>query len=547
MIGRFVLKLMRSNCDAAFVDLQINAMECASRHGLDQYIPRVIHGTNGEAWFRVTDDNGKTRIAWLISFLPGKIMAQIDSWTPRLAASIGNTMARICGALEKFNHPLLDRELKWDLRHGGWIADHLGSFADAGRRRMVEKIASNFTHGLSPMLNAMPRTPIHGDANDMNVLVHLAGPHQGEVSGIIDFGDMTRTPRVCEPAIAMAYAMMGEGDSLARGAALAGGFHKIIPLSEHEIELLLPLIKLRLAISVTNAAVQRTANPDNAYLSISEAPAWRLLEKLTALNEETITEQFAAACSSSNAPEATARSSQSLMSRRNKIAPENLALSYDAPLHLVRGEKHFLFDGDGAQYLDAYNNVPHVGHANPHVVDAVRRQMSLLNTNTRYLQEIHIEYAERMIGLLPDPLSKIIFLNSASEANEFSLRLARALTGARDMMVMDHGYHGNTTGAMSISPYKFHHPNGAGAAPDWVHVTPQPNLYGGIYRDGDAAARYVADVKKTLAGFNGQNCKLAGFISECLPSVGGQIVLPDGYLAEVYEMVRGRRRRMHRR
>lgn len=536
--GRFVLKLMRSDCDPAFVELQIKAMECASGSGLEQFIPKVIRNKTGGAWQSVTDAEAKARIAWLISFLPGQVMAQVDPWTPRLAASIGETMARICRALDKFEHPLLDRKLNWDLRQGAWIADHLDAFSDDNRRRLIEKIAANFSNELSPILDALPRAPIHGDANDMNIFVHERGPHQGEVSGVIDFGDMARTPRVCEPAIAMAYAMMGEGDALARGAALAGGFHRILPLSDHETKLLLPLIRLRLAISVTNAAVQRAVHPENEYLSISEAPAWRLLEKLNALNDATTAEQFAAACANPQKPKTAHASAQSLAARRKKISPENLALSYEAPLDFVRGEKHFLFDRDGAQYLDAYNNVPHVGHANPVVVDAVRRQMSLINTNTRYLQDIHIEYAERMIGLLPDPLSKIMFLNSASEANEFALRISRAVTGARDMLVMDHGYHGNTTGAMDISPYKFHHPKGAGAAPDWVQVTSQPNIYGGRYRDDDASARYVEDVKTILANMKERGRPPAGFISECLPSVGGQIVLPDGYLSSVYAIVR---------
>lgn len=90
-----------------------------------------------------------------------------------------------------------------------------------------------------------------------------------------------------------------------------------------------------------------------------------------------------------------------LVMRRRKIGPGNQKLSYDLPVHLIRGERHFLYDAVGTEYLDAYDNVPHVGHANPHVTAAVTRQMSLLNTNTRYLQDIHIEYAERMISLLP--------------------------------------------------------------------------------------------------------------------------------------------------
>ncbi len=537
--GRYVFKLMRAGCSPDFIELQINAMECARAGGMEQYVPKILRDRNDNAVVSLIDDKGEARIGWLISFLPGRIMADLGSWAPRLAFSIGEIMGRLCRALEAFDHPLLDRDLKWDLRQGGWVAKHLDAFSDAKRRRMIERIAAHFTAELSPMLEALPRTPIHGDANDMNVLVHTGGSNEGQISGIIDFGDMVRAPRICEPAIAMAYAMMGDGDALARGAALVSGFHKIVPLSETETKLLLPLIKLRLAISVTNAAIQRVEKPENEYLSISEAPAWRLLEKLVDINEETAAEQFVAACAKPlDFANAKAPRIKSLVERRKVIAPSNLSLTYDSPIHLVRGERHFLFDAEGAQYLDAYNNVPHVGHANPVVVDAVRRQMSLLNTNTRYLQDIHINYAERVIKLLPDPLSKIVFLNSASEANEFALRLTRAVTGAHDMMVMDHGYHGNTTGAMDISPYKFLHPNGAGAPPDWVHVTSQPDIYRGNHRGANAPARYIEDVKTTLAEIKKSGRPLAGFISECLPSVGGQIVLPQRYLAAVYELVR---------
>jgi len=227
-----------------------------------------------------------------------------------------------------------------------------------------------------------------------------------------------------------------------------------------------------------------------------------------------------------------------LMARRRQIAPGNQKLSYEFPVHLVRGEKHFLYDADGTQYLDAYNNVPHVGHANAHVTEAVTAQMSKLNTNTRYLQDIHIEYAERMIGLLPDPLTHIVFLNSASEANELALRLTRAYSGRKDMIVMDHGYHGNTTGAMDISPYKFNHPKGAGTAPPWVHISSQPDVYRGRFRGLGAAAKYVTDFDETLKDLEAGDRLLAGFISECVPSVGGQIVLPDEYLSIIYEKVR---------
>jgi 4-aminobutyrate aminotransferase-like enzyme len=288
---------------------------------------------------------------------------------------------------------------------------------------------------------------------------------------------------------------------------------------------------------VTNSARERSENPENIYMQISEAPAWKLLEHLNGIDDAEFEHQIRRACKM-EMPDTIIASKQSVLSRRRRLAPGNQTLFYDEPLRLVRGEKHFLYDTDGVEYLDVYNNVPHVGHAHPHVANAVFEQMSRLNTNSRYLQDVHVDYAERMLARLPPSLTKIVFVNSGSEANEIAIRLARAASGARDIIVMDHGYHGNTTGAMDISPYKFHHPKGAGFAPDWVKIAPQPDLYRGIYRGEDATPKYVMAVQKMIENMAAQGRSLAGFISECVPSVGGQIVLPKGYLKAVYAMVR---------
>ncbi len=537
--SRYVFKVMRLGCTAEFVDLQVKAMEHVRKRGLAQYIPAVVCTTNNKSYISAMDADGHNRLAWLISFLPGTLLTNIEPWTLQLANNIGRVLGHLSNALKAFDHPLLDRPLKWDLRQAGWIDAHLGAFEEACRRKTVGAIATRFTDEISPLLETLPRVPIYGDANDMNILVKATNDRPNEVAGIIDFGDMIRTPRVCEPAIAMAYVMMGDGDPIARGAALASGFHAVSPLNKAEISLLLPLVKLRLAVSVTNAVVESRRHPGNEYLSISEAPAWHLLDQLSALKERSATAPILSACVAAKVHRAARDSStEQLRARRRRVTPSNQVLSYDTPLHLVRGKKHFVYHADGSEYLDAYNNVPHVGHAHPVVNDAVTKQLSLLNTNTRYLQDVHVDYAEAMLALLPDQLSKIIFLNSASEANELALRLVRAATGARDMLVMDHGYHGGTTGAMDISPYKFNHAKGTRTPPDWVHVTLQPDCYRGQYRGPDVTSRFISNIDNMLDDLAAKKRPLAGFISECLPSVGGQIVLPDGYLKAVYKMVR---------
>ena len=198
----------------------------------------------------------------------------------------------------------------------------------------------------------------------------------------------------------------------------------------------------------------------------------------------------------------------------------------------------YLYDETGRAYLDAYNNVPLVGHSHPRVVRAVQEQMALLNTNTRYLHDNLVGYAGRSTALMPSPLRVCYVLNSASEANELALRLARTRTGREDVIVLEAAYHGHTTGLIDISPYKFNGPGGKGRKP-WVHVAPLPDDFRGLYRrdDPERGRKYAAAVGASRRGGGGAG-GLAAFIAETLPSVAGQIVLPPGYLAEAYRHVR---------
>ena len=226
------------------------------------------------------------------------------------------------------------------------------------------------------------------------------------------------------------------------------------------------------------------------------------------------------------------------LAARRRLLGRNLSVSYREPLKIVRGWMQHLFDETGRAYLDAYNNVPLVGHSHPRVVRAVREQMALLNTNTRYLHDNLVRYAGRLAALMPPPLGVCFVLNSASEANELALRLARAHTGGEDIIVLDSAYHGHTTGLIDISPYKFAGPGGRGRKP-WVHVAPLPDDYRGPFKrdDPEAGPKYAAAVGR-LAEEAAARGGLAAFIAETLPSVAGQIVLPRGYLAGAYRHVR---------
>ncbi len=227
-----------------------------------------------------------------------------------------------------------------------------------------------------------------------------------------------------------------------------------------------------------------------------------------------------------------------LAERRHHLGP-SLSIAYRRPLEIVRGWMEFLYDQDGRRYLDAVNNVPHVGHAHPAVVRAGQRQMAVLNTNTRYLHELVVRYAERLWATLPSPLSVCYFVNSGSEANELAIRLARAYTGRRDLVVVDGAYHGNTSTLIDVSPYKHDGPGGTGA-PGWVTKVPLPDTYRGRYRADDprAGERYGAFVAEAVTRVRGRGAQLAGFLCESVLSSAGQIVLPEGFLAAAYGHVR---------
>ena len=239
-------------------------------------------------------------------------------------------------------------------------------------------------------------------------------------------------------------------------------------------------------------------------------------------------------------PAATPDDATTLATRRLRFGG-NLSIAYRTPVRVERGWMQYLYDHVGRRYLDAYNNVPHVGHCHPRVVRAGRAQMAVLNTNTRYPSDLTNAYAERLAATLPGALRDgvVYLVSSASEANELALRLARAHTRRRDMIVLESAYHGNTTSLIDVSPYKHDGPGGEGA-PDWVHVAPLADDYRGPFKRGDPEAgvkyaRLVGDVVRQIAAL-GRG--VAGFIAETCPSVGGQIIFPPGYLAGVYEVVR---------
>jgi 4-aminobutyrate aminotransferase-like enzyme/Ser/Thr protein kinase RdoA (MazF antagonist) len=776
---QFVLKIMHAERERALVELQCAALTHLAARAPELLLPRVCRALNGELIVMAPMADGAPHLAWLLRYVPGRLLAEMSPHTPELLFSLGAMLGQVDAALSDFAHPAAQREMKWDLARAAWVRDYLDYVENPARRALLERVLAQYESEVLPALPGLRQSVIHNDANDYNVLVSgMPGSGQTKVRptvGLIDFGDMLRTCTVFEPAIAVAYALLGKADPLAAAAQVVAGYHSVHPLTETEIALLYPLICARLMVSVTNSAYRKRLQPEDPYLTISEQPAWEALEKLTALPPRLAHYRFRQACGLPPVPHSSAvvdwlhahaaefasvleqdlRTAPSLvfdlsvgslllganpaayeteamtetlfgemkragvevgigrydearsvyttaafggdlhpttehrtvhlgidlftaagapvfaplagtvqcvannaarldygpliilkhatdtgqefftlyghlsedslttvnpgqavaagqriarigappvngdwtphlhfqlitdllelerdfpgvayasqrevwkslspdpnlilgipaerfpapeptkaetLAARRKFIGGNLSISYREPLKVVRGWRQYLYDETGRAYLDVYNNVPLVGHSHPRVVKAAQQQMALLNTNTRYLHDNIVCYAAALTALLPEPLRVCYFLNSASEANELALRLARTYTGQQDVIVLDAAYHGHTTTLIDISPYKFKGPGGTGQKP-WVHIAPVADDYRGPYKrhDPEAGRKYARHVAEIIAGLQTRGAGCAAFIAESLPSVGGQIVFPPGYLAEVYRHVR---------
>jgi 4-aminobutyrate aminotransferase-like enzyme/Ser/Thr protein kinase RdoA (MazF antagonist) len=771
----FVLKVAHAGEQQDVLDLQNSALEYLAKHAPELRVQRIQRTLQGEPMASITGVEGETHLVRMLTYLPGKVLAQTRPHTPELLHALGEALGELDRTLQGLSHPAARRDLKWDMLRAGWIRDYVQHISHPERRALVGRLLAAFEADTLPVLPTLRSSIIHNDANDYNVLVERDAQRKVAVS-LLDFGDMLQTATICELAIACAYAMLDKPDPVSAAAHVVAGYHTALPLTEAELEVLFPLICTRLCVSVTNSAYRQSLRPDDEYVTISEQPAWTLLEKLAMVPPSLAHFTFRHACGLSPSPTSeavvewlrlhpeqigrvvaqdlkttktlvfdlsigstevgnqadlgdteaftfklfsrmraakavvgvgrynearpiytsemfqvesndgpewrtihialdvfqeagspisapldgvvhsfqnntapldygptiilqhtvdggaltfytlyghlsedsldglyvgkpiqrgariarignypingnwpphlhfqiitdllgrvgefpgVARPSQrdiwlsispdpnvivglpesafppapmnagEILERRAAQIGPSLSISYRKPLHIVRGSMQYLYDMDGRKYLDAVNNVPHVGHSHPRVVRAAQEQMEVLNTNTRYLHEHLVRYAERLCATLPEPLRVCYFVCSGSEANELALRLARTHTRQKDTVVVDVAYHGNTSSLVEISPYKFNGPGGSGAPP-YVHVVPMPDVYRGAYKQDDPSAgeKYARYVAEAIKQFQAEGRGVGAFICESLLGCGGQIVLPDGYLQAAYRHAR---------
>jgi 4-aminobutyrate aminotransferase-like enzyme/Ser/Thr protein kinase RdoA (MazF antagonist) len=354
--------------------------------------------------------------------------------------------ARLCLALRSFFHPAAGRDLLWNVRSTPRLRPLLDDIADEDRRLLVARTLDRFEERVLPDWGRLRGQTVHGDFNLDNLLLD----EQDRAAGILDFGDCCHSALAADVAVALASLLRGRPlDDAFRVARIAlGGFTSTLPLEPLEVELLGDLVAARLAAIVSISARRARRFPENAeYIEAWDDDSWRLLELLDGLAPEEVAHELGAP----RPPVPAAK----LVPRRDRAFGSLLTpLTYARPVHAVRAEGVWIHEPAGRRLLDAYNNVPVVGHCHPRVTEAVVRQTRLGAVNARYLTDPLVELAERLLATFPVDagLDTVLLVNSGSEANDLAWRLATGVTGGAGVLVTEHAYHGVTEATTALSP-----------------------------------------------------------------------------------------------
>jgi 4-aminobutyrate aminotransferase-like enzyme/aminoglycoside phosphotransferase (APT) family kinase protein len=439
----FVLKVGNDADRPDALDGQAGAMEHALRMDPLLPIPAVVRTAKGNLSARHQGHSVQ-----LTTFIEGANPPTTDT-PPGLRRSVGTLAARLSRALRGYDHPALHRAFPWDLAQLGELAP-LVQDVEPELRPAIEAAFAALKDEVAIRISSLGKQAVHGDINHDNMVVDPDYPER--IIGLFDFGDMIWGSRIFELAVAAAYQSFGADPTVAI-AQMAAAFHIVEPLEPNEMELLPHLVAARAAQSILMAKRFAALHPDNAdYLSGDSADMAETLKRLNAADPEEAVARIRNACGVKVGRRTSVDAALRL--RYQRLGPA-LALSYDEPVRLDRGEGVWLFEEGGRALLDAYNNVPHVGHAHPQVVAALSAQSQLLTTNTRYLVDEVAEYADRLAALLPEPLDVVMFVNSGSEANDLAYQIAGVVTKKPGLITTENAYHGTTFATAAMSPEEY--------------------------------------------------------------------------------------------
>ncbi|GAA3805363.1 aminotransferase class III-fold pyridoxal phosphate-dependent enzyme [Nocardioides panacisoli] len=465
---RHLLKVHNPADTEAVVDLQVSVLRHLRSVAPDLPVPAAVPTRDGRPWVQLTGQDGRRSLAWVQTWLEGRHPDPAEMRTTHLR-EWGRTSARLGRALRGFGHPGAGQPMLWDIKQLPRLRPWL-SAVPAAQRSAIEVVLDHFDERVAPVLPRLRAQFVHNDLAPTNVLVgaDLA------VTGITDFGDTTHTALVCDLAVAAADLVGELAGGIEMVPEVVAGYEDVTPLEEEERALVMDLVAARYAASVLITA-WRTR--EHGWAPPVDEKANAQLEAMLAAGLDGLAAQRASGAR-------PRRSTEALVEARRRTFGEQ-ELSYEEPLHLRSGAGVVLRAADGARYLDAYNNVPVLGHSHPAVAAAVSDQLRTLNTNSRYLQDAPVELAERLLGTLPDRFDRVLLVNSGSEANDLAWRIACHATGARGGIATEWAYHGVTDATWAFSPESWR----SADPPAHIRLVPPP--------PADPVA--VADAARALA------------------------------------------------
>lgn len=541
--GDWMLKVASAEESLDMIECQIQLLQHITVVDPSLPVPRPRRTVDGN-WTANVSDGESTHFAYLLSFLPGVIAEDVPV-TEALLHNHGMLVARLGRATRGFFHPAAGRrDLIWDLRLAERFLPHVDKLPDPARRELARGIINDFSASVLPRLAGMRAQVIHGDVSTHNLLVDAVRADQ--ITGVIDFGDILHAPLIQDLASAIADFLQDKSAALGAIQTITAGYHSVTPLEPAEADILYDLIMMRLLQSALISVWRMVETPDNPnYLHAYLDTQLGVLDELARIGRAVVMHRIRLACDQPSlgisAADArsllpTDESTDSLLKRRHRLMGRELPLFYDPPLHLVRGDGCWLIDVNGRRYLDVYNNVAQIGHCHPRVVDAISRQVRLLNTNTRYLGTQVIEYCERLMALFPGRRMVCAFVNSGSEANDIAWRMAKAYTGNSGGLTMEFAYHGITDAIDAFSPSA----SLTGTLAPHMRTLVAPDDYRGPFRRGerDLAERYAAKADEAIASLREAGMSPAAFIVDSAFLTNGVIEAPQGYLAAVFDKVR---------
>lgn len=508
----FVLKHYTDPTEFNLIKAEVDLLKEISASSLPFKVP------SSEYDLKILADHSFTR---LVGFIEGDLLSSVDH-SDELLGDFGRAVALLNKSLStKRNEVIEARKPPWDMQNSLMnrsIVDYISEHTD---KKIVNYYLDLFELHIQSIQHSLRHSIIHSDLNDNNIIVK-----DEKIEGIIDFGDITYAPLIYEVAIALAYIMIANKENpFAKAAEFLKSYHEIIPLRKDEISLLYYLIPSRLCVSVCYSALAKTKGEDTDYILISEKPAWDLLYKWIRISPIWATNYFLEALGFS----IQKLSADPILEKRTKYIAASLRLSYNDPIYMTGGAFQYMYDNFGNTYLDAYNNIPHIGHCHPNIARILSEKARTLNTNTRYLYPELGEYAQQLCSKLPKKLTKVYFLNSGSEATDLAIRIARKYRNRKSIAILENGYHGHTATGIEISDYKFNGKGGQGKSDDIICL-PLANLYNGKFSNTND---YVENAIELLNQAIDKNLTPATLIVEPISGCGGQIPLAANYLKKL--------------